>query len=59
MGIKKGTKRTDNPKDTVIRSRVDAETIRKLNYITDKLGVSRSDVIRIGIEMQFKSEVEK
>lgn len=59
MGIKKGTKRTDNPKDTVIRSRVDAETIRKLNYITDKLGISRSDVIRIGIEMQFKSEVEK
>ncbi len=59
MGIKKGTKRTDNPKDTVIRSRVDAETIRKLNYITDKLGISRSDVIRIGIEMQFKNEVEK
>ena len=59
MGIKKGTKRTDNPKDAVIRSRVDAETIRKLNYITDKLGISRSDVIRIGIEMQFKSVVEK
>lgn len=52
--LKKGTKLTDNPKDYMLRVRIDEKTLGKLNSIAENLKVSRSEVVRIGIEEQYK-----
>lgn len=58
MSPKMGQKLTDNPKDITIRARVDKETIEKLDYLVEKYNSSRSEVIRQGIEIQYKKEKE-
>lgn len=52
--LKKGTKLTDNPKDYMLRVRLDKETLGKLDRVAENLQVSRSEVVRIGIEEQYK-----
>lgn len=59
MGIKKGTKLTDNPKDTMIRVRMDKETVKKLDDCVEKLNSNRSSVIREGINKLHKELKEK
>ena len=54
MSPKMGQKLTDNPKDITIRARVDKETVEKLDYLVEKYNSSRSEVIRQGIEIQYK-----
>lgn len=54
MGIKKGTKLTDTPKDILYQIRVDEETDRKVKVICEKEGISKSEVIRRGIELKYK-----
>ena len=58
MSPKMGQKLTDNPKDITIRARVDKETVEKLDYLVEKYSSSRSEVIRQGIEIQYKKEKE-
>lgn len=58
MSPKMGQKLTDNPKDITIRARVDKETFEKLDYLVEKYNSSRSEVIRQGIEIQYKKEKE-
>lgn len=41
----------ENPKDTMLRVRVDKVTIQKLDRSAEKLGTTRSDVIRQGIDL--------
>lgn len=52
--LKKGTKLTDNPKDYMLRVRLDEKTLEKLNCIADNFNVSRSEIVRKGIELQYK-----
>lgn len=52
--MKKGTKLTDNPKDYMLRVRMDNETVKKLDFITEALDKSRSEVVRNGIEEQYQ-----
>ena len=40
---------TDNPKNTMIKFRVDAETVQKLKECSKKLNVSQSEVLRQGV----------
>lgn len=40
---------TDNPKDTMLRVRVDKETLEKLDNCAQKLNTSRSDAVRKSI----------
>lgn len=54
MGIKKGTKLTDNPKDILYQIRVDAETDRKAKVVCEKEGISKSELIRQGIDIKYK-----
>lgn len=49
MSLAKGTRLTDNPKDTMIRVRMDKETVEKLEYCAKALDVSKSEIIRMGI----------
>ncbi len=54
MGDKKKMGRpTDNPKNKVVRLRVDDDTDSKLNFCCEKLQKSKSDVIRQGIDQIY------
>ncbi len=53
MGIKKGTKLTDSPKDKMLRIRIDAETGKKLEFVCEHTQKSKSDVVRDGIDKQY------
>ena len=53
--LKKGSKLTDNPKDTMLRVRLDKETVNKLEIVSQKLNISKSDVVRKGIDEQYNS----
>lgn len=52
--MKKGTKLTDNPKDYMLRVRMDSETSEKLIFLSKAMNVSKSEVVRIGIEEQYQ-----
>lgn len=52
--MKKGTKLTDNPKDYMLRVRMDKETVEKLDRICEIEEVSRSEAVRNGIEEQYQ-----
>ena len=49
MGNKKMGRPTDNPKNGIIKIRADEQTIKKLSECSKKLNLSRSDVVRKGI----------
>ena len=57
MGIKKGTKLTDNPKDIQLKIRADKQTVEDLEYCYKKTNLTKSDVIRLGIK-KVKQEVD-
>lgn len=44
----------ENPKDYMLRVRMDEETLRQLDECCKALGMSRSEVARKGIEVLFK-----
>ena len=41
-----------------ITTRIDEETLQKLNYVKEKLKISKADVIRMAIA-HFKNYIEK
>ena len=49
MGIKKGTKLTDHPKNQILRIRMDEDTANKLKAVCEKKQKSMSYVVRDGI----------
>ena len=55
MGIKKGTQLTNAPKNQTFKFRLDAETKRMLDAVTEATGKSASEVIRAGIAEQFRA----
>ncbi len=59
MSPKMGQKLTDNPKDKMIRVRMDEDTVQKLDYLVKESNSDRSKVIRNGIEIQYESVKEK
>ena len=52
MGIPKGTKLMDSPKEKMLRVRIDKSTEEKLEDLVRKLGLSKSEIVRRGIELQ-------
>lgn len=53
MGIKKGTRLTDAPKDILYQIRVDKETDRKARAVCEKEGISKSELVRQGISLKY------
>ena len=51
IGIKKGTKLTENPKDFLLRTRLDAETLKQLDECVNELYSNRSEIVRSGIKV--------
>lgn len=56
MGIHKGTKLTTTPKTNSLKFRYDDDLAEKLNYLAEKDNTSKSEVIRKGIEIQYKNK---
>lgn len=55
MGIKKGTKLTDTPKSILYQIRVDEETDKKAKAVCEREGISKSEVIRQGIDLKYRN----
>lgn len=58
MSPRTGRPPAENPKDTMIRVRMDAETVKKLDKCANALETSRSEVIRMGIN-RIADEIKK
>jgi predicted DNA-binding protein len=56
--LKKGTKLTDNPKNYMLRVRMDSDTVEKLDIVCKKENITRSEAVRKGIEKQYE-EIKK
>ena len=54
MSPLKGQKIKDNPKDFMLRTRLDKETLDKLDYLATEQNSDRSKIIRQGIEIQYE-----
>lgn len=54
MSPLKGQKIKDNPKDFMLRTRLDKETLDKLDYLVAEQNSDRSKIIRQGIEIQYE-----
>lgn len=50
--MKKGTKITSNPKDFMLRVRLDKTTLSQLDMLCKKEGKTRSEIVRDGIKNQ-------
>ena len=59
MSPKMGQKLTNNPKDTMVRVRMDKETIEKLDCLVAEQDSDRSKIIRQGIEIQYEERNKK
>ena len=58
VGIKKGTKLTDTPKNIQLKIRADEQTMQDLEFCCEKLNKTKSDIIRLGIQ-KVKAEVQE
>lgn len=59
MSPKLGQKIKDNPKGYMLRTRMDDETLEKLDYSANKLNVSRSEIVRRGIDDEYQKAKRK
>lgn len=50
--LKKGSKLTDNPKDYMLRVRMNQETLKQLDECCEAEKLSRSEIVRRGIKEQ-------
>nr|DAG53572.1 MAG TPA: NikA, BACTERIAL CONJUGATION, RELAXASE, DNA [Caudoviricetes sp.] len=53
-----GRPKSESPKDTMLRVRLDEEYCKKLNRCAEKLSLSKSEIVRKGIDLVEKS-IEK
>jgi len=49
----------EKPLDTELKTRVDKETLEKLDYCRDKLNTTRSEVLRRGVHSLYDDLTEK
>lgn len=55
MSPKIGRPKSDTPKDTMFRVRLDAEYCEKIERCSKELGITKSEVVRKGIDLVEKS----
>lgn len=59
MSSRTGRPKSENSKDTMLRVRIDDETVHKLEITSKELGISKSDVVRNGIENEYQKVQKK
>lgn len=57
MSAKMGRPKSDTPKDTRIQFRVDEALLDKLDACCKRAGLSKSEVIRLGIEKVYQEVI--
>lgn len=58
MSPRTGRPKSSNPKRNDTRIRMTDEEVEKLNYCCQKTGMTKADVIRLGIQMVY-AQVQK
>ncbi|MCX4384275.1 MAG: hypothetical protein OSJ39_00580 [Clostridia bacterium] len=58
MSPRTGRPKIENPKDTMVRVRLDKESVEDLKVCAETLQTNNSEVIRKGIQL-LKSEIQK
>lgn len=59
MSKKRGRPKSDNKKDTMIRVRLDNDMVEKLEIASRNFNISKSDVVRNGIESEYQRSLKK
>lgn len=59
MSPRTGRPKSENPKSTQLAVRLDGETLDKLDELATLYGVSRVEVLRMGIERLYSERVKK
>ena len=59
MSPQKGRPKSDSRKSTMLRVRIDESTVEKLEITADKLGVTKSEVVRNGIESEYQKATKQ
>lgn len=59
MSQRTGRPKSDNSKGTMFRVRIDKETEKKLEFTSEELGITKSDVVRNGIESEYQKVANK
>lgn len=59
MSPRTGRPKSDNSKDTMFRVRLDYETVQKLEFASEQLNITKSDVVRNGIESEYQRSLKK
>lgn len=59
MSPRTGRPKSDNSKDTMLRVRIDEETVNKLELTSKELGITKSEVVRNGIENEYQKAINK
>lgn len=56
MSPRTGRPKVENPKTIEVKARIDADTNQKLVRFCNKHKMSRTDVVRLGLEKVLKNE---
>ena len=59
MGAKKMGRPTDSPKDITMKIRFDKETSEKLEECSEKMKISRAEVVRRGVRKMHDDDLKK
>lgn len=59
MSPRTGRPKSDNSKDTMLRVRIDEETVNKLEIVSKELSITKSEVVRKGIENEYQRVINK
>ncbi len=59
MSQRKGRPKSDNNKDTMFRVRLDDEMVEKLELASKQLSITKSEVVRNGIESEYQRSIKK
>ncbi len=59
MPRKKGRPKIENSKDTMLRVRIDEKMVEKLEIASKNLSITKSDVVRNGIESEYQRSIKK
>lgn len=53
MERKKRGRPTESKKEVMLRTRIDSEDLKKLEKVSEVKKLSKSEVVRVGIELQY------
>lgn len=59
MSPRIGRPKSENVKDTMLRVRIDEETERKLAIASKNMNLTKSDVVRNGIDSEYQKSLKK